>query len=104
MTAISHPGAELGLPLEWIDFDESPILFANHFLIQRQPNEFVLTLGQVTAPPVVGTPEEIREQSREFGHVTVNTLARVGLTRLRMTELISMLQNALDEHDRLFGS
>jgi hypothetical protein len=33
-------------------------------------------------------------------HVPLNTHARVGMTRHRMTELIALLQNALDEHDR----
>jgi hypothetical protein len=88
------------LPLQWMDFHETPILFANHFLVQHQPDEFVLTLGQVTGPPVIGTPEEIREQARGLHHVPIATIARVGLTRQRVTELIALLQSSLEEHDR----
>ena len=69
---------ELGA-LEWVDFEEQPIVFANHFLVQHQPNEFVLTLGQVTGPPVVG------------------------LTRPRVLELINVLQATLEDHDRIAG-
>ncbi|MEA2251216.1 MAG: hypothetical protein QOG70_1458 [Solirubrobacteraceae bacterium] len=92
---------DLRLPLEWIDFDELPILFSNHFLVQHQPNEFVLTLGQVTGPPLVGTPEQIRQQASAASRVPIHTLARVGLTRERVTELIAILQATLEDHDRL---
>jgi hypothetical protein len=47
---------DIGIPLEWIDFDETPILFANHFLVQHQLEEFVVSLGQVVGPPPVGPP------------------------------------------------
>lgn len=104
MTAPTYPGAEFSLPLEWMDFEDTAILFANHFLVQHQPNEFVLTVGQVTGPPVVGTPEQIREQAREFHRVPIATLARMGLTRDRTVELIGLLQAALQEHDRMLGS
>jgi len=30
---------EVGARLEWIDFDAAPIVFANHFLVQHQPDE-----------------------------------------------------------------
>jgi hypothetical protein len=91
---------ELGTSLEWIDFDEVPIAFANHFLVQHQPDEFVLTVGQVTGPPLVGTPEQIREQARNASHVPIHAIARVGLTRQRLVELIGLLQAELEEHDR----
>jgi hypothetical protein len=89
--------------LEWVDFEELPIVFANHFLVQHQPNEFVLTLGQVTGPPVVGTPEQVREQARGASHVPIHALSRVGLTRHRVIELIELLQASLEDHDRLAG-
>ena len=81
-----------------------PDLFSNHFLAQHQPNEFVLTFGQVTGPPVVGTPEQIREQARDLGRVPIQTVARTGLTRDRVVELIGILEATLKEHDRIFGS
>ncbi len=104
MATSLHPGAELSLPLQWVDFEETPILFSNHFLAQHQPNEFILTFGQVTGPPVVGTPEQIREQARGFSHVPIQTVTRAGLTRDRMVELIELLQATLREHDRMVGA
>ena len=104
MAISTHPGAELGLPLQWTDFEETPILFSNHFLVQHQLNEFILSFGQVTGPPVVGTPDQIRDQARGISHVPIQTVARTGLTRDRLVELIGILQETLREHDRVVGS
>jgi hypothetical protein len=72
---------------EWDQFDSTPILFANQFLVQHQPDEFFLTIGQAPA----------------LSPVPVHTIARVGLTRHRMTELIALLEEKLAEHDRQAG-
>ncbi len=88
------------VPLSWIDYDETPILFANQFLAQFQAQEFVIALGQATAPPLIGTAEQIERQAREIEFVPVRTLARIGLTRNRLIELIQALQANLDNHDR----
>jgi hypothetical protein len=101
MSASIHP--DIAVPLEWIDFDETPILFANHFLVQHQLEEFVVSMGQVVGPPTVGPPQDLTVPAapiHDAHHVPINTLSRVGLTRHRMTELIELLQNAVDEHDR----
>jgi hypothetical protein len=102
-TSQAQPAGSVDIPLTWIEFDDVPILFANHFLVQHQPDEFVLTLGQVTGPPLVGTPEQVREQVGHIDHVPIATLARVGLTRQRLTELVALLQAELEDHDRAAG-
>ena len=99
-----YPGAEFGLPLEWVDFEDTAILFANHFLVQHQPNEFVISVGQLSGVPVAGTPEQVRDQAREFHRVPIATLARLGLTRDRVIELIGLLEATLKEHDRTLGA
>lgn len=103
MSASEQTTHAYGLPLAWIGFDEAPIEFANHFLVQHQPHEFVLTLGQVTGPPVVATSDERGDPVGDRDHVPIMTLARVGLTRHRLAELITLLQAELDEHDRLMS-
>ena len=87
---------ERSLPLSMSDFDDSPILLANHFLIQHQPDEFVVSLSQVTTPPLLDPPSR--------SDVPVHTIARVAMTRRRVVELIALLQERLDEHDRLMGA
>ena len=46
-------------PLQWIDFDDTPIMFANQFLVQEQPHELVISIGQVTGPPAVAPPDQV---------------------------------------------
>ena len=104
MATTTQPLTDFGAPLQWIDFETTPILFANHFLVQYQPNEFVVTFGQVTGPPVVGTPDQVRDETRQLGRVPIRTLARTGLTRDRIVELIALLQTTLREHDRTTGT
>ena len=94
---------DLRLPLAMSDFDDSPILFANHFIIQHQPDEFVVSMGQLTAPPLIGTPDQMRAQARDHGDVEVHTIARVAMNRRRTVELIALLQEQLEEHDREVG-
>jgi hypothetical protein len=86
-------------PLQWIDFDDTPIMFANQFLVQEQPHELVISIGQVTGPPAVGAPDQVAAADR----VPILTLARVGLTRHRAEELIALLQESVQEHDRRFA-
>jgi hypothetical protein len=102
-TTMSTSAQDISIPLEWIDFDETPILFANHFLVQHQIEEFVVSLGQVVGPPTVAPPEDLTAPAapiHDARHVPINTLARFGLSRHRMVELIELLQNAVEEHDR----
>jgi hypothetical protein len=88
--------------LKWVDFDQETIVFANAFLVQHQPDEFVFSLGQVTGPPVIGTPEQLREAAAT-APTPILTLARFGVTRERVGELIGLLQEAVEDHDRVNG-
>jgi hypothetical protein len=86
-------------PRRWVELEDTPILLANAFLIQHEPHEFVLTLGQAAAP-LVGAPDLIDEPE---GPTPIHTLARFGLTRERAEELIELLHAKLEEHDRMVG-
>jgi len=66
-----------------VEFDDLPLLFGNHFLVQHQPDEFVVTVGQLTAPPLVSPSDRTGGQSE----VPIQTLTRIGLTRNRVAEL-----------------
>lgn len=57
----------LDVPLAWVGFDETPIIFANQFLIQSSRiRGFVIGVGQATPPPLIGTPEQMREQVEQI--------------------------------------
>ena len=51
---------DLRLPLAMSDFDDGPIVLANHLLIQHQPDEFVVSMSRVTA---MGDPGPVRSAS-----------------------------------------
>ncbi len=97
-----EPPQQLDVPLSWIGYDDAPILYANQLLVQFQPEGgFVLALGQATAPPLIGTPEQIAAQAAEIEFVPVRTLARFGMTRAKLQEVIAVLQANLENFDRL---
>jgi hypothetical protein len=86
--------------LSWVGYDEQPILFTNQILIQVPgPGEFVVAFGQVTGPPVVGTPEEQAQQLHEYEFVPIRPLVRLGLSPDRMREFVTALQASLDRYD-----
>ncbi len=96
-----EPPAFLAVPLSWVGYDETPILFANQFLIQFQPDgSFVLGVGQANAPPLLGTPEEIVEQAADITFVPVRTLLRCALTEAKLREVVQMLSANLEKFER----
>ena len=76
-------------------------MFANHVVVQHQPDEFVLSLSQVMGPALTGNEDDRREQASEVEHLNLHTIARVAMNRRRVAELIAVLQAELQEHDRL---
>jgi hypothetical protein len=84
------------VPLVWVDGDDAPVFFANQFLLQPiGPAEFILSLGQAVPPPLIGTPEEQKEQAKRIAFVGVRTMSRFSLPRQRIEELVGVLQNVL---------
>jgi hypothetical protein len=98
------PNEGTSIPLSWVGTEEVPIVFANQFVIQFQPDEFVLSVGQVTPPPLVGTPEQVAEQASQITFIPVRTVARIGFNRSRLRELIAALQANLENHDKTMRS
>lgn len=87
------------LPVVYIGAEDEPILFANQFVIQHEKNEFVLTVGQLQPPILLGSPEERKEQAKKLTYVPIKVVARFGLTRQRLAELIEALQINLQKYD-----
>ena len=89
----------ISLPVVYIGAEDEPILFANQFVIQHEKNEFVLTVGQLQPPILLGSPEERKEQAKKLTYVPIKVVARFGLTRQRLAELIEVLQTNLRNYD-----
>lgn len=88
-----HEPESIQVPVVWAGVEETPILMANQFISQfdQDLETFILTIGQITPPPLIGTPEEVREQAQQISFVTVKTVARISLSRPRMAELQAAL-------------
>lgn len=87
------------LPLTFLGFDETPILYANHFIAQSEGRDFILTVGQVAPPLLLGSREERWEQARLLSSVSVKVVARVAMNRERVAQLIDLLEHQLRRDD-----
>jgi hypothetical protein len=94
--------AEIQIPLVWTGAEDAPILFANAFVCQfdQDLGAHLLTVGQVAPPPLIGTPDEVREQLDRIDFVPVRVIARLALTPARMTELLAALQANVDQREQ----
>jgi hypothetical protein len=88
------------VPVVWVDQTDGRAQWVNQILSTFQPDEFVVTLGQLVPPPITGdTEEERRDALSNISFVPINTVARVVMTRQRIVEFIDVLQRNLAQHD-----
>jgi hypothetical protein len=89
-------------PGVWTGAEDAPVLFANAFVVQFDTDleAHILTVGQVTPPALIGTPEEVREQAERIDFIEIQTIARIAFTPSRMMELIGALQANVDQRER----
>jgi hypothetical protein len=99
---MEEPG-RIDIPIIWVGVEDTEILFANQFLGQWNQQEVVLTFGQLTPPVLLGTPEQRAQQVERLGYIPVKTVARFGLTRERLEELIGVLQTTARNFDAREG-
>jgi hypothetical protein len=94
----------VALPVVWIGADDVPVQAANQIVAQiAGPNEIILTFGHVTPPIVLGDDEQRREQLKRTPFVPIRPLVRMSLTRARLAEFVSVLQNHLNQYDAALG-
>lgn len=93
----------LQVPLVWIGIDEAPISLLNQFLVQKQDEEYIITLGSVAPPVLLGSEEERREQISRVRFVPVRVLGRFGMTDQRMHEFLKVLGDFVAQKDREHG-
>lgn len=78
------------------------MLYANSFIVQfdtQALGSFIITVGQLTPPALIGTPEQVREQAEGLSYVHVRTAARLVVTRQKLDELIAVLQANRDQYE-----
>jgi hypothetical protein len=90
----------IAVPLAWVGYDETPIVYANNFLIQFQhEGSFVIGIGQATAPALTGTPEEIAAQAQDIEFIPVRPIARIAVTEDKLRELIQAMEANLQNFE-----
>ena len=90
------------IPIVWAGTEDVPIVFVNQILGQvGLQDEVVLSFGQMTPPPLLGEPEQQREQAEEIAFVSVKPVARVALTKAGLDDLIRVLQATRDNYQKV---
>jgi hypothetical protein len=100
---MANPDEGIAVPIVLAGFEDLPVLMANHFIIQHEVDQFILAVGQLVPPPLIGTEEEQREQALQLTSVSVKIVARLAMTRTRVEELIGILQGNLQRYDARKG-
>lgn len=85
------------IPLVYVGAEDHPALQATTFGIVNDPahDEFVLTMGQLQLPLLVGDDEDKRRQVDQISFVAIKVIGRYSMTRSRVEELVEMLQTNL---------
>lgn len=91
---------EIQLPMVVVGAENVPVMFVNHLIVQNDRNEFLLTLGQLTPPLVLGTPEEQADRLRALPYVPVQVIGRFSLTAQRLGEFIKVMQEQLQRFEQ----
>ena len=102
MSAAEEPES-IAVPIVYVGADEVPVHYANSFIVQHQQNEFFLSIGTLTPPILIGSPDEVREQAKQISYVPVRVQARIAMTRDRLVELIGLLTENLATFDKNKG-
>jgi len=97
----SSPEPRRDIPLAWVGFDELPIHYANQIIVQYQPEgSFLIGVGQVLTPALIGEPAEMAEQLDHVEFVPIRPLVRVALTEQTMRELAAVLDASIAKADQ----
>jgi hypothetical protein len=92
---------EVQLPIAWAGTEDVSIALVNQFLGQvGLQDEVILTFGQLTPPALLGTPEQQRQQAGDIPFVVVKPVARMGLTKAGLDQLIDVLQQTQRNYDQ----
>jgi hypothetical protein len=90
-------------PVAWEGVEDVPVLFVNQVLGQvGQQAEVVLTFGQLTPPAILGETQAERErQIGDWPRIPIKPVARFALTREGLEQLVTVLHQTLENHDKV---
>lgn len=95
------------IPLLWEGFDDAEIVFVNQMIVQLGPPgqecEFLVTLGQLHHPVLLGSEEENKAKLQSLPYVPVKTVSKVAMSVGRARELRDLLTKMLDRYEKVTG-
>jgi len=91
------------LSVVWVGLEELPALTANVFIVQNDGELVHLSIGQVSPPILIGTPEEQREQLAQVPFVPARPIARVAITPSKARELYELLGGIIQNTETAKG-
>ena len=62
-----------------------------------------LTIGQLSPPIILGTPEQRQQQVERLGYVPIKVLGKFGMTPAGLQALTRILNENLDQYRLMFG-
>jgi hypothetical protein len=91
----------MDVPVVWEGLENVPIVLSNNALGQvGQHEEIILSFGQLTPPVIYGDLARQREQAQGIDRIVVRPVARLGLTRGGLDDLIRILTATRENFDR----
>lgn len=98
---------QVAIPVLWEGLDSAEIKFVNQMIAQLGPpgheGEFLLTLGQLHPPVLMGSPDENKDKLESLPFVSVGVVAKVAIPVERVRQLRDLLTNMLDTYERTTG-
>ena len=95
------------VPLLWDGLDSAEIRFVNQMIIQLGPpgheGEFLVTLGALHPPVLIGGPDENKAKLESLPYVTIRVVAKVAMPVARVREMRDLLTKMLDNYERATG-
>ncbi|MEX2225597.1 MAG: hypothetical protein WEB52_04005 [Dehalococcoidia bacterium] len=101
----NESGGELvSIPLLWDGLDTAEIKFVNQMIVQLGPpgneSEFLVTLGQLHPPVLMGSEDENKARLAALPYVTVKVVAKVALPVSRVREFRDLMTRMLETYEQ----
>jgi hypothetical protein len=88
----------------WQGTEAVPTVVANQLLVQvefagDEPDAVLLTVGHASPPVITGSPEEQSRQIQGIEEIAIRPIIRISLTKRRLREWSTLLQDTLSKLD-----
>jgi hypothetical protein len=104
---MAEESEHVDITVGFIGAEDVPILYGNQFVVQFLQDEFIITIGQMAPPILLGSPEQQMEQAKKVSFVPIRVVARLAFNRTRFEELTQLMQQQMarfDEEKRKGGT